>query len=79
MIDLLRLTRPINLLIIAITMAMMRYGLLGGLLQAGGRDLLMTGIDFWLLVLSTMLIAAAGNMINDYFDTRIDRINKPDK
>jgi 4-hydroxybenzoate polyprenyltransferase len=32
---------------------------------------------FVLLVLSTVLIAAAGNIINDYFDTRIDRINKP--
>jgi 4-hydroxybenzoate polyprenyltransferase len=30
-----------------------------------------------LLVLSTVLIAAGGNVINDYFDTRIDRINKP--
>ncbi|MBK7298749.1 MAG: hypothetical protein IPI91_19905 [Flavobacteriales bacterium] len=28
---------------------------------------------------STVLIAAAGNIINDYFDTRIDRINKPDE
>ncbi|MDQ3102076.1 MAG: geranylgeranylglycerol-phosphate geranylgeranyltransferase, partial [Bacteroidota bacterium] len=34
---------------------------------------------FILLVLSTVLIAAGGNVINDYFDTRIDRINKPDQ
>jgi 4-hydroxybenzoate polyprenyltransferase len=33
---------------------------------------------FALLVLSVVLIGAAGNIINDYFDTRIDRINKPD-
>lgn len=75
--DLLRLTRPLNLLIIAATMALMRHGLLGGLLEPGGRALLMEPLDFWLLVLSTVLIAAAGNVINDYFDTRIDRINKP--
>lgn len=35
-------------------------------------------VHFMLLVLSTVLIAAAGNVINDYFDTRIDRVNKPD-
>lgn len=34
---------------------------------------------FILLVVSTVLIAAAGNIINDYFDVKIDRINKPDK
>jgi len=34
---------------------------------------------FLLLVISTVLIAAGGNVINDYFDTRIDRINKPDQ
>ncbi|MBP8823286.1 MAG: geranylgeranylglycerol-phosphate geranylgeranyltransferase [Flavobacteriales bacterium] len=37
-----------------------------------------SGPLFWLLVLSTVLIAAGGNMINDYFDTRIDRVNKPE-
>jgi 4-hydroxybenzoate polyprenyltransferase len=34
--------------------------------------------DFLLLVLSTILIAAAGNIINDYFDVKADRINKPE-
>ncbi len=34
---------------------------------------------FWLLVVSTVLIAAGGNVINDYFDTRIDRVNKPEE
>lgn len=35
--------------------------------------------DFFLLVFSTVLIAGAGYIINDYFDIRIDRINKPEK
>jgi 4-hydroxybenzoate polyprenyltransferase len=34
---------------------------------------------FFLLVISTIMIAAAGNIINDYFDVRADRINKPEK
>jgi 4-hydroxybenzoate polyprenyltransferase len=36
-------------------------------------------LDFFLLVFSTVLIAAAGNIINDYFDVKADRVNKPEK
>src|SRR5690606_19191379 len=31
----------------------------------------------YLIVLSTLLIAAAGYIINDYFDVKIDLVNKP--
>jgi 4-hydroxybenzoate polyprenyltransferase len=34
---------------------------------------------FWWLSLSSVLIAAAGYIINDYFDLNIDRVNKPDR
>jgi len=34
---------------------------------------------FYLLALSSVLIAAAGYIINDYFDLNIDRVNKPDQ
>lgn len=37
------------------------------------------GIHFLLLIISTLLIASAGNIINDYFDINIDEINKPEK
>ncbi|MBX2980220.1 MAG: geranylgeranylglycerol-phosphate geranylgeranyltransferase [Flavobacteriales bacterium] len=98
MLAFLRLTRPLNLVIIALTMAAMRYGVIGGNLERGLQLLLselggtverselllpegfgpqMPLLHFVLLVLSTMLVAAGGNVINDYFDTRIDRINKP--
>ena len=33
----------------------------------------------FLLAFSSVLIAAGGNIINDYFDVNIDQINKPDK
>ena len=36
-------------------------------------------LDAYLLVLLTMLISAAGYIINDYYDSDIDKINKPDK
>jgi 4-hydroxybenzoate polyprenyltransferase len=35
--------------------------------------------EFLLLSLSSVLIAAAGYIINDYFDLNIDRVNKPEK
>ena len=41
--DLLKLTRPTNLLIIAATMALMRYGVIGGHLERGLRQLLEEG------------------------------------
>jgi 4-hydroxybenzoate polyprenyltransferase len=36
-------------------------------------------INLFLLASSTILIAAAGYIINDYHDTKIDYINKPEK
>jgi 4-hydroxybenzoate polyprenyltransferase len=76
MIHFLRLIRPINLIIIAITMYGVRFYVLTiNYIQPIHDDL----IDFSLLVFSTLLIAAAGNIINDYFDVRADRINKPEK
>ncbi len=35
-------------------------------------------VSFWLLVTSTTLIAAAGYIINDYFDVKTDIINHPE-
>lgn len=70
----LRLLRPINLLIVALTM----YGLGWYFDQASG-EYGITSLPFFMLVISTVMIAAAGNIINDYFDVRADRINKPDR
>jgi 4-hydroxybenzoate polyprenyltransferase len=81
----LRLIRWVNLLIIAATMYSIRLFLYTyeqiysneipePLLGRNGESL-----DFFLLVVSTVMIAAAGNVINDYFDIRVDRINKPDR
>lgn len=36
-------------------------------------------VELFQLIISTVLIAAAGYMINDYFDVRIDAVNKPDR
>lgn len=36
-----------------------------------------TDINFLILIISVVLIAASGNLINDYFDQKADRVNKP--
>ncbi|RFC54607.1 geranylgeranylglycerol-phosphate geranylgeranyltransferase [Brumimicrobium aurantiacum] len=79
MIHFLRLIRPVNLLIIAVTM----YSFGGYLdyvyLDESQGEMLIQTFNFFLLVLSTVMIAAAGNIINDYFDVRADRINRPEQ
>lgn len=71
------LVRFPNLLIIAFTQYAMRYLLMEPLLPSDTFELQFGEFQFALLVSSTMLIAAAGYIINDYFDTRADLINKP--
>ena len=71
------LVRFPNLLIIAFTQYAMRYLIMEPLLPSDTFELQFGDFQFALLVFSTMLIAAAGYIINDYFDTRADLINKP--
>ncbi len=76
MIHFIKLIRPLNLIIIGLTM----YGIRFYVLTVNYFQLVKDDpIHFLLLVFSTILIAAAGNIINDYFDVKADRINKPDK
>lgn len=76
-----KLIRLPNLLIIALTQYAIRFGLIYPILkEATDSDvlhLLLSEKLFFLLSLSTVLIAAAGYIINDYFDVKIDRINRP--
>jgi len=77
-----------NLLIVILTMVLMRYAIIASLisrigvipLNDSGREIPMTLQFPWyyfvLLVLATVLIAAGGYVINDYFDIKTDLINK---
>ena len=73
-----RLIRPANLLIIAATMYSLAWYFDSIFLSSGKQSYLGT-FDFFLLVFSTVLIAAAGNIINDYFDIKADRVNRPNR
>ncbi len=74
-----KLFRLPNLLIIAITQYMMRYFIIRPFLNVNNFELQFNNFHFFLLVLSTVFIAAAGYTINDYFDTKTDRLNKPER
>jgi len=75
----LRLVRLPNLGIIVLTQYLLRYCILAPYLDSGFTGMMSTFTDFSLLVLATLLIAAGGYVINDYFDIKIDTINRPDK
>jgi 4-hydroxybenzoate polyprenyltransferase len=66
-----------NLLMLAGTQALFRYFVLIPLLAIHGVPPGMTHAWFLLLLAATLMLAAAGYAINDYFDLRTDRINKP--
>jgi 4-hydroxybenzoate polyprenyltransferase len=85
MIAFFKLIRLPNLLIMAFTQYMVRWCLLIPVLKLNAHDLdysllnvQMSEFDFFLLVLATVMIGAAGYIINDYFDVRIDGVNRPD-
>lgn len=80
-----RLIRLPNLLIMAFTMVMLRYFLVlpwldvqNCALNFDAVHLQFSNLNFALLVLSVVFIGAAGYIINDYFDVRIDKLNRPD-
>ena len=84
--DYLRLVRFPNLIIVALTQYAIRWGVIDPMLSAASTNLpnaefhLQLGaFQFFLLVLSTVCLTAAGYVINDYFDTRTDFFNRPGK
>jgi len=75
----LRLIRFRNLVFIALTQALFHYFIVGPIFSNQEVSPALSTPHFILLSLSSVLIAAAGYIINDYFDLNIDLINKPGK
>jgi len=75
----LRLVRWPNLVFIALTQVAFKYCILQPVFLHAGIRSNIHGIYFLLITFSYILIAAAGYIINDYFDLNIDLVNKPDK
>lgn len=70
-----KLIRIYNLLIVVLTQYMAYVFLIGP--KSDWKHHL-TDTKHFFLVFSTVCIAAAGYIINDYFDVKIDLVNKPD-
>ncbi|MFY7970423.1 MAG: geranylgeranylglycerol-phosphate geranylgeranyltransferase [Flavobacteriales bacterium] len=79
--SLFKLARPLNLAIMVLTMVCLRYWIIASIMQSAniGMEFQLSEIQFTLLCCVVVLLAAAGNFINDYFDLKVDRINRPDR
>lgn len=73
----LKLIRVQNLLFIAFIQLMMRQVVLLPILQKYGFEIARDHTFLILLIIATVFIAAGGYVLNDYFDAKIDAINRP--
>ena len=62
-------------MMIAVVQLLIKYALL----EPFGVQTSLDGLGISLLILATVCIAAAGNIINDIYDVETDTINKPDR
>lgn len=72
----LKMVRALNLFIIALTQYLTAI-----FLVANGESwwAILTDKGFFLLVSSTVIITSAGYLINDYYDIKIDYVNRPER
>ena len=73
--NLLNLIRWKNLLMIVIVQLLIKYSLL----EPFGVNTSLDTLGITLLILASLCIAAAGNIINDIYDVETDLVNKPNK
>lgn len=76
---LLRLIRWTNLLIVFLTQALAWCCVVWPVMRHQSDAWILKPLPFLAIAASTVVIAAAGYIINDYFDIRIDAINRPGK
>ena len=75
-----KLIRWPNLVFIAITQLLFYYCIIVPVFSGENSGMIyLNGYRLLLIIISSVLIAAAGYIINDYFDINIDLVNKPQK
>ena len=77
--DIMRLVRWSNLLFLAALVWLMEKWVAVPVLDKAAFGEQLPGYMLLLIILATVFIAAGGYVINDYFDVKIDRINRPDE
>lgn len=73
----LKLIRLPNVLMVGFTLVLMRYAIIAPILAVYSMQLQLPLLAFVAFVLATMLMAAAGYVVNDYYDRNLDLINRP--
>jgi len=68
-----------NLLMICLTLFLIRYTIILPILELDNNTSALGNYVYTVLVVAIVFIAAGGYVINDYFDSGIDAINKPGK
>ncbi len=79
MLKFLKLIRLENVVMVLVTQLLMSYAVIAPILKVNGLESATPALSTLLIILGTALITMGGYVINDYFDTRIDEINKPHK
>lgn len=74
-----RLIRLPNLLILALALALPYWAVLQPAIEQDGRGPVLDVFRFAVLSLAVVLTAAAGYVLNDYCDSAIDALNRPDR
>lgn len=64
---------------IAFVQLLIKYALFQPFSESTELTITLNGFGFGLLILSTLCIAAAGNIINDIYDVETDLVNRPAK
>jgi 4-hydroxybenzoate polyprenyltransferase len=76
LLEFFKLIRFVNLVIVVLTQYLVRLFIIG---TPQNWKTILVEPSIFLIALSTVCIAAAGYIINDYYDIKIDVINKPDR
>ena len=74
-----RLIRLPNVLILILIQVLLRYCVVSPYVYGTGSAMLSPLVDYVVLIMATLLLAVGGYVINDYFDVKIDSINRPDR
>ena len=74
-----RLIRLPNLLIVALTQVLLYHGVLLPTFKDAGLSPEMGYLSFWMLCLATLIVTAAGYVVNEVYDQPGDVVNKPDR
>lgn len=72
----LKLFRIPNVFMVGLTMVLMRYAIIAPILSVYSMELKLPFPAFLAYLFATMLVAAAGYAINDYYDRDLDLVNR---